>query len=249
MIDHLSYSSISGYLQCARHWRYRYIDRQPSPSSDALLFGSAWHKMIALVASGQGHLGKSTMSSLNAWHTVMTTMEELQDNPIADGIQELGERLLDVPVIRATIQGLHPAHLEYEIELHVPGLPVPVAGFIDMIDADGMAWDFKTAGKKWTQDQADASLQPTVYLAALQQSGLVSLPAPFRYMIFTKTKSPDVQVLDTVRTAADVLAFYELAREVWRAIEAGIYVPNGIGSWKCSANYCEFWQLCEGGKR
>lgn len=249
MIDHLSYSSISGYLQCARHWRYRYIERQPSPSSDALLFGSAWHKMIALVASGQGHLGKSTMGSLNAWHTVMTTMAELQDNPSAGEIQTTGERLLSVPEVRGAIQNLAAFHLEYEIELHVPGLPVPVTGFIDMIDTAGLAYDFKTAGKKWTQAQADSSLQPTVYLAALQQSGLVSCPAPFRYMIFTKTKSPDVQVIDTVRTAADVLAFYELAREVWRAIEAGVYVPNGIGSWKCSANYCEFWQLCEGGKR
>lgn len=249
MIDHLSYSSISSYLQCARHWRYRYIDRQPSPSSDALLFGSAWHKMISLVASGQGHLGKSTLGSLNAWHTVMATMKELQDNPIADGVQELGERLLAAPEIVNAIGRLDPVHLDYEIELHVPGLPVPVTGFIDMIAADGLIYDFKTAGKKWTQDQADASLQPTVYLAALQQSGLVSLPAPFRYMIFTKTKSPEVQIIDTVRTAADVLAFYELAREVWRAIEAGIYVPNGIGSWKCSQNYCEFWNLCEGGKR
>ena len=248
MVNHLSYSSISGYLQCARHWRYRYIDRQPSPSSDALLFGSAWHKTISLVASGQGHLGKSTLGNLNAWHTVMTTMTELQDSPAAGEIQATGERLLAVPEIHAAIQGLNPAHLDYEIELHVPGLPVPVTGFIDMIAADGLTYDFKTAGKKWTQGQADSSLQPTVYLAALQQSGLVSLPASFRYMIFTKTKSPEVQIIDTVRTAADVLAFYELARDVWRAIEAGIYVPNGIGSWKCSQNYCEFWQLCEGGK-
>ena len=245
MIDHLSYSSISSYLQCARHWRYRYIDRQPSPSSDALLFGSAWHKMISLVAGGN-EIKKSWLEATSK--TFEGTEKSISDDNFNNAV-DLGIRMLAVPEIHAAIQGLNPTHLDYEIELHVPGLPVPVTGFVDMIAADGLTYDFKTAGKKWTQGQADSSLQPTVYLAALQQSGLVSLPASFRYMIFTKTKSPEVQIIDTVRTAADVLAFYELAREVWRAIESGIYVPNGIGSWKCSQNYCEFWQLCEGGKR
>ena len=245
MVDHLSYSSISGYLQCARHWRYRYIDRQPSPSSDALLFGSAWHKMISLVAGG-GEIKKSWLEATSK--TFEGTEKSISDDNFNNAV-DLGIRMLAVPEIHAAIQGLNPTHLDYEIELHVPGLPVPVTGFVDMIAADGLTYDFKTAGKKWTQGQADGSLQPTVYLAALQQSSLVSLPASFRYMIFTKTKSPEVQIIDTVRTAADVLAFYELARDVWRAIEAGIYVPNGIGSWKCSQNYCEFWNLCEGGKR
>ena len=49
MVDHLSYSSIQNYLMCGRHWKYQYVDKVESDKSDALLFGSAWHKMINLV--------------------------------------------------------------------------------------------------------------------------------------------------------------------------------------------------------
>lgn len=245
MIDHLSYSSISGYLQCSKHWKYRYIDKVPTESGDALLFGSAWHKMIGLVANG-GHL---TQMSPNAWHKAL--MEIDYELPAQDGmeIQKLGERMLAVPEITTMIQGLQPREIEYKFEVHVPGVPVPLIGFIDMITQDGHIIDFKTSSRKWTQERADMDLQPTFYLAALNKLGLVELPATFRYMIFTKTKNPEVQIIDTTRTAADVLALYALVKEVWDAIEMGVYVPSGIGNWKCSSNYCEFWNLCEGGRK
>jgi hypothetical protein len=237
MIDHLSYSSISGYLQCSKHWKYRYIDQVPTESSDALLFGSAWHKMIGLVVDGD--------TPSDAWLCAHTeTFKEHESN-----LFDLGIKMLQNPNINLEIAELKPREIEYKFEAHFPGVPVPVIGFIDMITQDGHVIDFKTAGRKWTQDRADNDLQPTFYLAALNKLGLVELPATFRYMIFTKTKNPEVQVIDTTRTAADVLALYALVKEVWDAIEMGVYVPSGIGNWKCSSNYCEFWNLCEGGRR
>lgn len=240
MIDHLSYSSISGYLQCARHWKFRYVDKEESPKNDALLFGSAWHKMIGLVVGG-GRIGDAMATAFN----------EIvgDDDSFPIDLDVLAARMISVPAIETEILNLKPSQIEYQFELHVPGVPVPMIGFIDMITQDGHVIDFKTASRKWTQDRADNDLQPTFYLAALNQLGLVELPAQFRYMVFTKTRNPEVQILDTTRTAQDVLALYSLIKEVWQAIEAGIYVPNGVGNWKCSSNYCEFWNLCEGGKK
>jgi len=245
MIDHLSYSSISGYLQCSKHWKYRYIDQVPTESSDALLFGSAWHKMIGLVANGN-EIKKSWFEATSK--TFEGTEKSIGDDDFNNAV-DLGIRMIAVPEIAAMIQGLQPREIEYQFEVHFPSVLIPVIGFIDMITTDGHIIDFKTASRKWTQERADNDLQPTFYLAALNKLGLVELPSSFRYMIFTKTKNPEVQIIDTTRTAADVLALYALVKEVWDAIEMGVYVPNGIGNWKCSSKYCEFWDLCEGGRK
>lgn len=243
MIDHLSYSSISGYLQCARHWKFRYVDKVETSTNDALLFGSAWHKMIGLVVGAGREMDVAWTTAINK------TLEDANQKHDGFDLYDEGRRLAAVPEIRTAIKSLKPSQIEYQFELHVPGVPAPMIGFIDMITTDGHVIDFKTASRKWTQGRADNDLQPTFYLAALNQLGLVDLPTQFRYIIFTKTKNPEVQIIDTTRTAQDVLALYSLVKEVWQAIEAGIYVPNGVGNWKCSSNYCEFWNLCEGGKK
>jgi len=238
MIDHLSYSSISKYLKCGKQWKYRYLDKLQEESSDALLFGSAWHKLI------RQHLE----------HDV-TLADTWQENALENGLTEemnlLGQKMLTSPDIVQTIQGLsiNPESLEMKTELHIPGVSVPIVGYIDMIQKDGIPIDIKTSGKKWSQEQADASLQPTFYLAALEQLQMIKLPATFRYIVFTKTKNPAVQILETTRTHEDVFALYGLVNEVWQAIQKEVFTPTDPANWWCHHKYCGFWDICEyGGK-
>jgi hypothetical protein len=53
-LDHLSYSSISAYLYCARAWQLHYIEGIKTPTSPELVFGSAWHNTIESFI-GNGH--------------------------------------------------------------------------------------------------------------------------------------------------------------------------------------------------
>ncbi len=239
MIEHLSYSSIRKYLACQKNWKFKYIDKLETTSSDALLFGSAWHKMIGLVCAGDNldHAWTKSLSEIT---------QEKTDGEYAELAGD-GMRMITVPEVITTIQGLQPKELEYKFEIGVPGVDVPVIGFIDMIDQDGAPVDFKTAGRKWSQQKADDDLQPTFYLMAMQQLGLVSLPATFRYMIFTKTKNPEVQIIDTVRTAKDILNLHSLIREVYEAMQKDFFLPTGLGSWLCSEKYCDFWSACQYG--
>lgn len=247
MIDHLSYSSISKYLKCGKQWKFRYIDKLQEESSEALLFGSAWHKMI------REYLTMNNPGFLPAWSKSFNQILE-QENIAGDWFMDadiLGQRMLTSEKITKTIQGLsiNPESLEMEIELHIPGVQVPVVGFIDMIDLDGIPIDIKTSSQKWTQERADADLQATFYLAALEQAGMVQLPAKFRFIVFTKTKHPDVQIIETVRTHADVFALYGLVNEVWQAIQREVFTPTDPSNWWCSHKYCGFWNVCEyGGK-
>lgn len=45
-LDHLSYSSISMYLTCARSWRFKYLEQAPTIASPELVFGSAIHSAV-----------------------------------------------------------------------------------------------------------------------------------------------------------------------------------------------------------
>lgn len=234
-VDHLSYSQIQNYLLCGRHYKFGYIDGIEKPDNDNLLFGKAWHKMIDLVAG--------TPQPINE------KFYEVLEGELSHENHELIARMAKSIPIQAHLQGLNIAQSELRFEFTVPNVEVPVIGFIDAILDNGTPVDFKTAARKWSQDKADSDLQATFYIAGMHKLGLVSIedfPVKFEYHIFTKTKNPDVQVLETWRTAEDVLGLFGLVGVVWDAIRRDVFVPNPT-SWKCSERYCEFWERCKGG--
>jgi len=171
-------------------------------------------------------------------------------------LYDLGAKLLDSESITTTLQGYSFWKMEQYMELNIPNCPIPIVGYIDAIwqstkepdrSYEHVGIDFKTAGRKWTQDKADHSLQATMYIAMMYQAGLItSLPAKFEFHIFTKTKKPEVQILKTWRDAQDLIELYNLIGIVWDAIEQGVFVPNS-GTWLCSQKYCDFWDRCKGG--
>lgn len=238
MIDHLSFSSISRYLKCGKQWKFRYLDKLQEEGSEALAFGTAWHKMIRHALTDKKPIEDCFLTAI-------------EESPISEESFQLGQKMLTSEKITKTIQGLsiQPETLELQTELHIPGVQVPIVGFIDMIGNDGVPIDIKTSSKKWSQERADNDLQATFYLAALEQLQMVQLPAKFRYMVFTKTKHPDVQIIETERTHKDVFTLYGLVNEVWQAICREVFPPTDPGNWWCSHKYCGFWDVCEyGGK-
>jgi len=51
-------------------------------------------------------------------------------------------------------EGKKPLYIEEFVSLIVPGVPVPIIGFIDVITTDDIPTDFKTSGKSWSEKQA-----------------------------------------------------------------------------------------------
>jgi len=249
-IEHLSYSSVSLYLECARKWRFRYRDNIKAPSNPSLIFGSVFHATIARIhaAEKEGRIPDPARIWELTWLEEIACQEVDWGGELAESLCNEGMRLVSHAVIQEARKGLAPASdafgpiVERRFSIRVPGVPVPVIGFIDVITRDGVITDMKTAGRAWTQSQAEQESQPLVYLAAANQLRLPHEPGKFRHVVFIKTREPKVQAFTTEHSAGEVLWIFEVIRDVWRSIEAGLFPPNpkACFAW---GRQCEYWHL------
>jgi len=120
-----------------------------------------------------------------------------------------------------------------------------LVGTLDLIerDAEGriVVVDLKTSARKYTDLQADASLQLSVYSYATAMNGLADQEdLRLRFDVLTKTKQPELCRYWTQRDRAANLRLFRLAAEVLHAIEAGVFHPNP--GWQCKD--CPFRSRC-----
>lgn len=253
-LDHLSYSSIQTFLNCGENWRRKYLLKEPTPTTPALIFGSAIHSTIEgclEVRSNGGHVELDKLW-IEMWRSKLESTERIDwgiETP-EEHYQE-GLRLLGNPDLQRMINGIRPkvddhgAYIERKIELCVPGVPIPIIGYIDIMTNDGVPGDFKTSSRAWDLGKAQEELQPVFYLAALNQAGHTVPGLRFRHYVITKAKKPQVQVLEHQRTWQDIFWLFGLIQQVWRAIQSESFV-YGPHSWLCNPKYCNFWSTCRG---
>jgi hypothetical protein len=254
-VDHLSHSSVALYNQCGRAWAYRYVEHAPSVPSPALLFGSAAHAAIeqTLAAWAIGQPANPAPLWLQAWDQLATTTGVLWGKESPDGLREQGRVMFEARATARMLRKVIPMLvdgrpvIEKKIELRVPGVPVPVVGYIDVICTDGVPCDFKTSNKPWTVPRAIAEVQPAIYLAALRQErwpGNEELR--FRHLVLVKRKKPVLQLLETRRLPEDLFAAMKGIRAAWGGIERGEFPPN-VFSEGCRPGRCGYWERCPDG--
>ncbi len=258
-LQHLSYSAIQLYLTCPENWRRKYLLKQAQPSSPALIFGSAFHGTVEATIMGKvvEPNPEHRPALAHVWPGVWASKMEAEGDRVEWGADtpeqhcNEGLRLVSDPAVQAMIDGIMPMEdaggvfIERKVELRVPGVPIPIVGYIDIMTADGVPGDFKTSKSAWSQADAEGEIQPLFYLAALNQAG-ISVPGnKFRHYVVTKTKKPQAQVLEHSHTWTEVMWLFGLIQQVWRAIEAEVF-PTNPNAWLCGPKYCSYWQDCRG---
>jgi putative RecB family exonuclease len=272
-LKHLSYSSINTYLSCPAMWKFRYIDKLPSFGNPNLFFGSVWHntieEYISVSATGTEALldiyKKRWAAQLEKEGENMNWIDTYTGESVEDKTYEEGERwikgkiktdtghevmteYLDTIKPKARKKGGEdekPLYVEEFVSLNVPGVPIPIIGFIDVITADDIPTDFKTSGKSWGEKRAADEMQPLFYLAALSQAGIRVPGSQFRHIVFVKSKTPKVQVFTTYFNQMELLWLYRVIEGVWNAIEREAFPVNPTG-WLCNKRYCDYWGSCRG---
>lgn len=245
-IEHLSFSSINTYLICGEAWRRRYVAKEPAPVSSSLVLGSAFHGAVETYLRGATDLEAAYEQS---WMQQLERGQEIAWNEQQDAVKADGLRIVRAASVRKLLDDIRtnfdPEHGEIEkrVELRVPGVPVPIVGYIDVITKDGVPGDFKTASRMWTDAKAGDELQPLFYLAALNQEGIQVPGWTFRHYVFAKGQHPAAKVFEVQRKPSEIFGLFEIIKAAWHGIESGVYLQQP-GSWKCSPRYCEYWQGC-----
>lgn len=255
-IEYLSYSSISSYLTCAEAWKRKYINKEPVKTTAALLFGSAYHSTIEERIKARAErqpVPEITQSWRRHWQAKLekdgASIDWEGEEPTTH--EEDGIRVVSSKDVQKMIDDIKPlideqgVYMERKITLTVPGVPVPVIGYIDIMTADGVPGDFKTASRMWSEEKAQDEIQPLFYLAALQQAGHTVPQLAFRHYVVTKANKPRIQVFEKHRTWDEIFWLFKLVKSAWDGIEREVY-PLNPGAWSCNEKYCSFWSTCKG---
>lgn len=245
-LQHLSYSSITTFLSCAANWKFKYLDKLPTFSSPELVLGTAVHNSVEAFLLGKGELTENYPA---AWESALEKDKDKifwgTDTP--EQTYNEGLRLLSHASVSDGIKKLtgEKIKIETKVELRVPGVPIPIVGYIDVITPDGIPGDFKTSRASWSQVKAQDSIQTLFYLAALNQAGVKDHSWTFRHYVIVKTKTPQFQVLEHAHKPAELFWLFGMIGNVWKAIETGVF-PENPTTWLCNPEYCDFYKSCRG---
>jgi len=127
-------------------------------------------------------------------------------------------------------------------------LEKPLLAIPDLITRDAgelTVREFKTSGRRFGELEAEASLQASCYAHAVQDR--YDEQPRVRYTVLVKTKTPQIQHLETIRNDADVTRLGDIVQSVERAIQADAFYPVE-SPMNCSGcpyfKPCRQWQGC-----
>jgi putative RecB family exonuclease len=254
---HVSYTQLDQYLRCPLKYKLQYVDRlEPAFVPAALVFGSGIHGAAAYFYRGVQQGTAPSVADVQGYFATLWTLETGQ-RPVRFGEKDTTASLLDLGTrMLAVLCAAHePATIVLAVEeaFRVPlidpetgeVLDRDLVGSLDRLeqDADGRLTvaDLKTAARRYTSLDVEASLQLSVYSYATAMNGLGDQEdLRLRFDVLTKTKTPELHRYETTRDQAATRRLYRLAAEVLQAIEAGVFPPR-VG-WQCKE--CPYQRQC-----
>ena len=252
---HWSYSQIAQYLRCPLQYFFERIAKLPKPfASSSLVLGSAVHVALAeyhrSLQSGQVPTTDSIQDAFLAnWsereleRPILFTDGEQRHDAIDQGVAllEIYQRQ-DPPT---QIIGVEQTFVVPIITSNGEVLDRPLVAIVDLLrrDESGLVvTEFKTTGRRFSDAQLDSALQATAYVHAAYEK--YDEIAAVNYVVLVRTKTPQIQRLETVRSESDLFRFGDLVQSVQRAIEAEAFHPieNAMNCSSCPFRLpCRDW--------
>jgi PD-(D/E)XK nuclease superfamily len=240
-VDYLSLSSLRLFMQCPSKWRRRYLEHEVEPSSGKMLLGSSAGASLAQhfgtqIESGVGLTTEQVLDEFSTdWEHRIGSEEVDWGKDTAGALKDSGAQALRTYHV-AIAPTIEPVAIERGFELGWAGVNWKLTGFIDLESADGLVRDYKMTAKRMSQRDADADLQPTIYLAARRAEG--SPAAGFRFDTMIRTAKPTAEVLATERSDEQLDALtgriFGLTAEIAYRCESGNWSGAAPNTWFCS---------------
>ena len=256
----LSPSSMRTYERCPYMYHLRYTERIQVPNTAAQLLGRAVHAVIEIYYK-QKREGKTfdTEAAFDALDDAIdATLHELDEEGRAevDEMRELGYDLVEY-YVEEVAPHIRPHLIEERFRFSVPGVDVPIVGYVDLVDQDGTVIDHKTASSPFPEDYLAQDVQLLTYslgynalrMGARQRPGqlpLVSMLPPVRLDVLIKGEEITYQRLE-FRYEQEHLEQY--VKRV-NAVAAGIRSADFRPFWQIRqpdpavCRYCDFNSVC-----
>lgn len=173
---YLSSSSAGMFRQCARRWRFRYVERLPDPPGIPALAGSMAHLVLELLLndpSEQRSLDRARELAKEAWPETADDDDFKRLELDADGIKEFKWQVWRAVEGLWTLEDpsdVDVAATEQRIEGWLGG--VPFVGIVDRLEyaEDGLVVsDYKSGRPPQQRYQADKLDQVMLYAAAVAE--------------------------------------------------------------------------------
>ncbi len=250
---HWSYSQVSQFLRCPLSYYFERVAKLPKPFiSSNLVMGSSVHHSLA---EFHRSIQNGTLLKPAQFHAILeqtwTGMENREPIQYRDGDDRA--KLLEQAIVLLELYAKEPVPkcvVAVEEPLLVPlfnsrgeALEKPLLAIPDLITRNNgelTVTEFKTSGRRFNELETDASLQASCYSHAVQDR--YDEQPRVRYTILVKTKTPQIQHLETIRNDADVIRLGDIVQAVERAIEAGVFYPVE-SPMNCSS--CPFFKPCK----
>ena len=232
---HWSYSSISQYLACPLRYYFQRILCLPQPTvGSSLVLGSAVHAGLAVYHQDR-KMGREPRRDLierayrAAWDRRAGTEIAFKDGETREDLIAQGMALLELYLQEPPPERI--VAIEHEMIAPIQNsrgeyLEVPLVAVADLITAtdDGLVVrEFKTAARAYSESEAAASLQPTCYVNAVEQT--FGEPATVGYTVLVKTKVPKIQKLAAARSPEDLGRLGDIVEQIERAVQAELFYP------------------------
>jgi CRISPR/Cas system-associated exonuclease Cas4 (RecB family) len=251
-IPYLSASRLTLFLQCARKYAFRYVEKVVVPWKSAnLAFGSALHRALQTFHEKLMEGRRSTPDEIARlflfdWQAQLVDELRFKDGEDADSVKAMGDTL-----IRQYVE----SHQDLRVVAVESGFQVPLVdpttgeilgpdlkGVFDLVLEGDALTEIKTSARAYDKGTLARHLQLTAYRYAYAR--LYRRDAKLKVTAFLKQKKPRVEEYEATRSSDDDAWFAHVAAEVNRGIEAGVFPPSP--SFLCGdceyAEHCRKWR-------
>jgi RecB family exonuclease len=229
-LSHLSASSIGMVLRCPRQFYRRYILGEKQRPGESLVIGSIFHETLewnyrTKILSGEDQPISDALQYLQDAAVPKVLEEEGGEENVmwdegsgVDNARSESERITTA-YYRTVVPRIQPAGVEERFDIYVPGVEVPIIGYVDVRDKDRII-DSKTGKQATRRVKPSWQLQGRLYAQARK------MPVEFHSISRAKTptivtglESADMVVniptdgqarnmAHTLKAAADMIEYY-----------------------------------------